>query len=242
MRSISKRKRRGGQALIAPAVIAAALIALAASPAFATCRVTDFSDRALTSLDEVQRLSFVSQMERTEFDRLKPKPQGDPNHDAIIASSASAVEARSAAWAKLEALKMDNIDDYRSVWRSDFLSDEQLRNYTDCITARQPGLVMAGRLEGPGLFHLTFSHLTPIGIEKIPTRLIASHNIANVAEFEAHLAELGWQDNYKARTFPLRIADPAKRAVVVVRAGWETPVFFYIPVYPTAEHLKAYGH
>lgn len=220
--------------------VAAAL--LAASPAFATCRVTDFTDLPLSSLNDMQRLSFVSQLERTEFDRLKAKPQGDPNHDATIAAAASATDARKAAWARLEALKMDNIADYRQVWRSDFLTDEQLRKYTDCITARQPGLVMAGRSEGPGLFHLTFSHLTPIGIEKIPTRLIASHNVANVAELEAYLAELGWQDNYKARTFPIRIADPTKRAVLVMRAGWETPVFLYIPVYPLADHLKAYGH
>lgn len=237
MRSMKKRMGRVALAAIAPA-----LITLVANPAQATCRVTDFTDRPLSSLGDMQRLSFVSQLERTEFDRLKPKPQGDPNHDPMIASSASAVDARKAAWDKLEALRMDNIDDYRRVWRSDFLSDEQLRTYTDCITARQPGLVMAGRSEGPGLFHLTFSHLTPIGIEKIPTRLIASHNVANAAELEAHLAELGWQDNYQARTFPLRLADPGKRAVVVVRAGWETPVFLYIPVYPTADHLKAYGH
>lgn len=224
----------------AGAVLGALAALLAATPASATCRVTDFTDKPLSSLNEMQRLSFVSQLERTEFDRLKAKPQGDANHDAIIASAANAVDARKAAWARLEALKMDNIDDYRRVWRSDFLTDEGLRTYTDCITARQPGLVMAGRSEAPGLFHLTYSHLTPIGIEKIPTRVIASHNVANIAELEASLAELGWQDNYKARTFPLRIADPSKRAVLIMRAGWETPQSLYIPVYPLADHLMAY--
>ena len=236
MRSTTKRIGRA-----ALAVIATASIALAASPAFAICRVTDFTDRALSSLDEVQRLSFVSQMERTEFDRLKAKPAGDPDYIAEIGSAAGAVDARKAAWEKLEALRIDNIDEYRMVWRSDFLSDEGLRKYTDCITARAPGLVMAGRLESPGLFHLTFSHLTPIGVEKIRTRLIAAYNIANVAELEVHLAELGPQDNYKARTVPLRIADPAKRAVVVMRAGWETPKSLYIPIYPAADHVKAEG-
>jgi hypothetical protein len=215
---------------------------LLASPALATCRVTDFTDQPLASLNEMQRLSFVSQLERTEFDRLKPKPQGDPNHDPIIAAAASAVDARKAAWAKLDSLKIDNIDDYRRVWRSDFLTDEGLRKYTDCITARAPGLVLAGRPEGPALFHLTYSHLTPIGVEKIATRVIATYNIANVGELEASLDELGMQDNYKARTLPLRIVDPAKRAVVVMRAGWETPVFLYIPVYPATDHAKAHGH
>ena len=219
-----------------------AALLLLASPAFATCRVTDFTDRPLASLNEMQRLSFISQLERTEFDRLKARPAGDPNHDAMIASAASVMDARKAAWTRLDNLRIDNIDDYRRVWRSDFLTDEQLRNYTDCITARQPGLVMAGRSESPALFQLTFSHLTPIGVEKIPTRLIASYNVANAGELEAHLAELGMQDNYKARTFPLRIADPARRAVVVMRAGWETPAFLYIPVFPAPATPPAQGN
>ena len=236
MRSRQIRTARRPRAVWA--VCATAVGFAAAQPAFAICRVTDFTDRPLSSLNEVQRVSFVSQMERTEFDQLKSKRPGDPNHYALIASSASVADARKAAMAKLEGLKLDNIADYRDVWASEYLTDEQLRKYADCITSRAPGLFMTGRRESPTRFHLTFSHITPIGIEKISTRLIASYNIANPQDLEAHLEKLGPVDNYNARTVPLEIADPTKRAVVVMRAGWETPLFLYIPVSPTPEYFK----
>ena len=70
--------------------------------------------------------------------------------------------------------------------------------------------------------------------------IVASVQRPNVsdAEFEASLAELGPRDNYTARTFVLRRIDPAKPAVLVMRAGWETPKFTYIPVYPTPDYFK----
>lgn len=197
----------------------------AASP----CRVTDFTDKPLAALSEVQRLAVVTEMTRTEFMRFKAAAPGSPNHFALVANAPTITAAREAAHARFATLKLDHVDNYRQIWGSDFLTDEALRKYADCITARQPGLVALGRFENPTTWHLTYSHLTPIGIEKISTQLIASYNIANAAELEASFAELGWQDNYAARTFPLRIADPAKRAVLVLRAGWESPRFVFIP-------------
>jgi hypothetical protein len=203
----------------------AATAALAASP----CRVTDFTDKPLAALSEVQRLAVVTEMTRTEFERFKAASPGSPNYLKIVADAPTITAAREAAHARFATLKLDFVDNYRQVWGSDFLTDEALRKYADCITQRQPGLVALGRFENPTTWHLTYSHITPIGIEKISTQLIASSNIANVAELEASLAELGWQDNYAARTFPLRIADPSKRAVLVLRAGWESPRFVFIP-------------
>jgi hypothetical protein len=211
----------------------------AATPALAgTCRVTDFTDKPLSQWNELQRASFTAEMLRTEFTRLNALKPGDPNYYAPIANAANLAEAKRTALERLQATKVENIDGYRQIWNSDMLSDEGMRKFADCVTGRQPGLFAVGRFEAPGQFHLTFSHLTPIGIEKIETKLVASSNIANVAEFEAYLANLGWQDNYPARTFALRLIDPAKRAVLVMRAGWESPLFVYIPVNPATVELK----
>ena len=95
MRSRQIRTARRPRAVWA--VCAAAVGLAAVQPAFAICRVTDFTDRPLSSLNEVQRVSFVSQMERTEFDQLKAKRPGDPNHYALIAGSASVTDARVAS-------------------------------------------------------------------------------------------------------------------------------------------------
>jgi hypothetical protein len=161
--------------------------------------------------------------------RFKASDMGSPNYYKLVADSANITAAREAAQAKFASLKLDNVDDYRQIWASDFLNDDQLRKYTNCITQRQPGLVAAGRFENPTTFHLTYSHITPIGIEKIRTVLVASYNIANARELEASLEALGPQDNYAARTFPLVLEDPSKRTVLVLRAGWETPRFVFIP-------------
>jgi hypothetical protein len=123
---------------------------------------------------------------------------------------------------------MDHVDDYAQIWWHDFLTDEQIRKLADCESHRQPGLALYGRRENAGQFNLTYVHITPIGIEKVTTKVIASSNIANVSELEADLARLGPQDNYVARTFPLKLADPARQAVLVMRAGWESPKFIYI--------------
>jgi hypothetical protein len=92
--------------------------------------------------------------------------------------------------------------------------------------------VFAGRRDGPSNFNLSFAHLTPIGIEKIRIRVVASRNVANEGEFEAFLDRLGERDNYVAQTFPLTLAKADEPAVLVLRAGWETPLFVYIPAYP----------
>lgn len=219
-------------------LIATAGALATASPAWAICRVTDYSQKPLSALTEVQRVAFVSQMERTEFERLKTKLPGDPNYYALVNNSANVIDARKAAMAKLEVLKVDNILDYRDFWTSEILTDEQLRNYTNCVTRRVPGLFMRGRRVNPYSVNLTLSHITPIGIEKISTRVIATYNVANVAELEADLARLGAVDNYEARTVSLQLIDPSRRAVVTMRAGWETPQSLYIPASPTPEYFK----
>jgi len=204
----------------------------------ASCRVTDFTTKPLASLNEVEQLSFISQMTQTEFDKLHSLAPGNDNYIQPVVASASVVDARQAAKAKLESLHVDNIDDYRRIWRSDFLTDEQLRHYADCTSQRQPGLTVAGRSESPSEFHLIYTHITPIGIEKITTRVVASYNITNIKELEAALSKLGPQDNYTAQTFALKLEDHGKPAVLVMRAGWETPKFIYIPPYPTPKYFN----
>lgn len=222
--------RLKGPARLAARLAAVAVLAAQGSAALASpCRVTDFTDKPLSALSEVQRLALVTEMTRTEYDRIKAAAPGTPNHYSLISDSATITDARQAAFAKFATLKLDHVDDYRQVWASDFLNDEQLRKYTMCISQRQPGLTLAGRFETPTQFNLTYVHMTPIGIEKIRTQLIASYNIANAGELEASFAELGAQDNYGARTFPLKLQDPTKRAVLVLRAGWESARFVFIP-------------
>jgi hypothetical protein len=212
----------------------AGLVALAPA-AHAACRVTDFTDRTLSSLGEIQRLAFVTQMTQTEFARLRAAASGSPNHYALIANSANVIEAKQAARAKIASLKIENSDYYTKIWASDYLNDDQLRRFTSCTSNRRPGVTYAGRPDGPGVFHLAFTHLTPVGVEKITIRPVASRNIANIAEFEAFLASLGEKDNFPAQTFAFRRTDPAQPAVVIFRAGFETPAAIYMPVYPAPE-------
>lgn len=224
-----QRLKASGRRAAAACLVAATMLAAPVAHATA-CRITDFTDRTLASLSEKQRLSFLTEMTQTEYERIKASTQGTPNFDPMIATSQSASEAREAAYAKLESFGIENIDDYRKVWASDYLTDTQLQGLGNCISSRQPGLLVFGRSESPSEFHITLTHLTPIGIEKITTRLVASYNVANVGELESFLANIGAQDNYKARTFALRLADPKKRGVVILRAGWETPVQVHVPV------------
>src|SRR5262245_59807644 len=107
----------------------AAVLAAGSSPAIAACRVTDFTSRTLASLNEAQRLSFISQMTETEFDKLRASPPGSANHHDLVAKSASVAEARRAARSKVAGLGVENIDDYRLIWASDFLTDEELRRF-----------------------------------------------------------------------------------------------------------------
>lgn len=221
---------KGSMGRLAVSSCVAALTMIGATAAHATaCRITDFTDKTLSTLSEKQRLSFITEMTQTEYARIKPLRQGNPNFDAIVAASGTISEAREAAYKKLESFNIENIDDYRKVWAADWLTDKGLQDLTNCISSRQPGLLVMGRPETASQYNITITHLTPIGIEKITTKLVASHNIANVAELEAFLENIGPKDNYKAVTFPLKLADPKKRAVVILRGGWETPVQYYIP-------------
>lgn len=214
----------------------AAIAMLAWAPAAsAACRVTDFSDRSMASLNEIQRLSFVSQMTQTEYVKLKAAPAGDPNHYALIAGSANLIEAKQAARAKIASLKIEYSDYYMRFWASDFLTDDQLRKFTTCSSSRRPGITFAGRPDGAAKFNLTFVHLTPVGVEPITIRLVASNNIANIAEFEAFLAGLGAHDNFAVQTFAFHRADPTKPAVLFIRAGYETPAAIFMPAYPAPE-------
>jgi hypothetical protein len=197
----------------------------------ASCRVTDFSDRPLSSLNDVERLSFIRQMTRTEYDHLKAAAPGSPNYVPLIANSASYSDARQAAETKLFSLQtqMQNVEDFANVWRSDFLTQDKLREFVTCTSNRQPGIVAAGRYETPNTFNLSFAHLTPIGIEKIRIHLVATQNVANADQLQTFLDGLGEKDNYTVQSIPLTLSKPGERAVVVVRAGWETPLFIYIP-------------
>ncbi len=208
-------------------------LALFSAPAaMAACRVSDFTDIPLTSLSEIQRLAYVSQMTRTEYDSLKQSAPGSKDYYPLIAKSASAVEAKKNAQSKLESLHIDNSADYAKFWALDYLTDEKLREYVTCSSKRRPGLVFGGRLDKPGIFNLSFAHITPVGVEKIRLQVVASRNITNISQFEKFLKGLGEQDNFTAQTFSLHLSNRNERAVVVMRAGWETPNFVYIPAYP----------
>lgn len=203
----------------------------AADCALAACRVTDFSSAPLASLEEVQRLSFVQQMTQTEYDRLKQLKPGDPDYYSIIADSASRIEPRKAAREKLDGVQVvaspadllqatpyRSAGAYAAIWASDWLSDDQLRKFVACSSNRRPGLVYAGRLADPKTFSLSFAHLTPIGIEKIRLRVVASRNIANIEDFQAFLDKLGDRDNFGA-------CAAQRGAVRVCSARWHDNVF-----------------
>jgi hypothetical protein len=219
--------------------LAAVGLALWGTGALASaCRITDYTDKPLAALNGVQRLSFLSELTPTEFDKIKAAGPGDPNYSEIVAKTATAGETRRAAREQLISLKVDNIEGYRQIWATDYLSDEQMRRFADCVSGRYPGLTVMGRPVDPSRFSLTYVHVTPIGIEKIATRVLASGNVANIKDLAASLAELGPQDNYTARTFMVVREDPAKPAIIVLRAGWETPKIVYLPVYPTPDYVR----
>jgi hypothetical protein len=215
------------------------MLALWGTAAMASaCRITDYSDKPLSALNSMERLSFLSEMTPTEFQKMKAVAPGDPNFSDIVAKSATAADARASARDKLIGLKVDNIEGYRQIWATDYLSDEQMRHFADCVSGRYPGLTVMGRPIDPSHFNLTYVHVTPIGIEKITTRVLASGNVANIKEFETSLTELGPQDNYPARTFTIVRENAAEPAIIVMRAGWETPKIVYIPAYPTPDYVQ----
>jgi hypothetical protein len=215
------------------------MLALWGTSAMASaCRITDYTDKPLSALNSMERLSFLSEMTPTEFQKIKAVAPSDPNFSDVVAKSATAADARGTARDKLIALKVDNIEGYRQIWATDYLSDEQMRHFADCVSGRYPGLTVMGRPLDPLHFNLTYVHVTPIGIEKITTRVLASGNVANIKEFQASLAELGPQDNYPARTFTITRENPAEPAIIVIRAGWETPRIVYIPAYPTPDYAQ----
>jgi hypothetical protein len=228
-----RRALSPGRPCLAGFVAAAA--ALAATAAGAACPVTEFGPRPLASLNPVQRLAFLGQVTRTEFAVLKAAAPGDANYDPLVTGAADAQAARQAAQARIEALGVPNAPEYARFWALDWLSDEQQQAWVTCSARRRPGLLFAGRPAGPGVFDLTFAHYAPIGVEKLRLSVVASRNIANIAAFEALLDQLGLQENFPTRTFPLILADPGAGAVLVLRAGWETPSLVYIPSYPWPE-------
>ncbi|MEZ5744825.1 MAG: hypothetical protein R3D89_14155, partial [Sphingomonadaceae bacterium] len=84
-----------------PAAIALCAVAAPLPASAAACRATDFTDNPLSSWSEVQRLSFVTEMTRTEYDKLKAAPEDSPNHYTLITQSEGISEAREAAYKKL---------------------------------------------------------------------------------------------------------------------------------------------
>jgi hypothetical protein len=219
-------------------IAAITLVVWNTSAMASACRITDYTDKQLSALNGVERLSFLSELTPTEFQKIKAAEPGNPNYSEIVARNDTAAAVRSAARDRLISLKVDNVEGYRQIWATDFLSDEQMRHFADCVSGRYPGLTAMGRPVDPLRFNLTYVHVTPIGIEKITTRVLASGNVANIKELETSLAELGPQDNYTARTFTLVREDPTKPAIILIRAGWETPKIVYIPVYPTPDYLR----
>lgn len=214
-------------------VISIFLVATSCSVLASACRITDFTDQPVSSLNEIQQLSFISKMTETEFRHLRQAKAGDIDFNPVIAEAESVRHARRSALDKLESFGIENFESLRHIWATDFLTAENVEAYANCVSAREPGLTIAGRPESNGKdFRITLAHITPIGIEKITTRLVASNNIKNVHEFESFLNDIGSQDNYVARSFLLKKTDKKKPSVVVIRAGWETPDLVYIPVYP----------
>lgn len=206
------------------------------------CRVTDFTDLNLNQLDNFRQLAMLSEITATEFKRLKQAKPGDDNYHKIVDESESVAMVNKLAFLALEELGTENFDGYRKVWASDFLTDKAAEDFADCISAREPGLTIVGV---PGKdaseFRITLAHITPIGIEQILTRLVAFHNIANIKEFEQFLTDIGPQDNYTAKSFVLKKEDAEKRSVVILRAGWETPDFVYIPSYHQSNPIADLG-
>jgi hypothetical protein len=211
------------------AVLAAAAQGQAAR---AACRVTDFLDRPLAALSPLQRLAFAAQMTDTEFAVIKRAGPGGANADPLILQSASAADARQNAQAKIDALRLENGSQYQKAWAVDALNGDGLRRYIVCASEERPGVFMAARPLGPGAFDLVFAHYLPIGTEKVTLKVVASDNIANIADLKAVLKALGPRDYFEVQTFGLKLADASQPAVLILRAGYEQPKSLYIPAYP----------
>jgi hypothetical protein len=208
----------------------AASLALAGLPADAACRISDFMDQPLSALAPVQRLAFIAQMTPSEYDHLKAS-----GADPLLVASGRLAEARQTAQARLDGLKLEDSAGYQKVWASDFLSEAALGRYILCSSQQRPGLWITGRPSAPGVFTAVFAHYLPVGVEKITLRVVAADNIANIEDFKAALAALGAKDFFTVQSFPLKLADPTKRAVLILRSGWEHPTWLYIPAYPAPD-------
>jgi hypothetical protein len=205
-----------------------------AGAAAAACRVSDFMDRPLSALSPVERLAFIAQMTPTEFARIRQAGPSGPYADPLILGDADLMAARAAAQAKLDALHLENSGEYQKVWASGFLPEAALERYVKCGSEQRPGLHLAAKPGADG-FTLVLAHYLPVGVEKITLRVVASDNIANVADLKAFLRGLGQQDYFAVTSFPLKLAEPGQPAVLILRSGFEHPVSLYLPVYPPPE-------
>lgn len=213
-------------------VVGAAWLLASTNAAFAACRVSDFMMRPLNTLTEIERLSFVSQMTQTEFNKFKSAPATSGDHYALISDSANVGEARDHAQAKIDSLGLEDSNAHAKVWAIDFLDDDGLTHYVNCSSQQRGGLWLGARPVSPGAFNLAFAHNLPVGVEKIGIRVIASDNIGNLDQLKTFLEQLGKRDFFPVQNFALTVADKNKPAVLIMRAGYETPESLYLPVYP----------
>lgn len=211
------------------------VILLFTQPATAAiCRISDFADRDLASVSELERLAFVTQMTRTEFSRFKKLEPGTPDYHPLIANSVSLHQAKQRAKTVLEKQAVQDPESYLEFWATNRLTGEQLVAYNVCDAAKTVGLFINGRLVNPGVVEMAFSHLRPVGVAgPLSISLISTENIRNSAELETYVEEeIGRKDQFRGKVFTLRIADPEKSASVTMKFGEENPRTLHIPPSP----------
>lgn len=214
------------------ALLAAALALLPATSAFAACRLSDFTTRSLSSLSEIERLSFVTQMTRTEFSKFHALGPNDPNHYALITASANALQARQRAQAAIAALGMEHGPEYAKFWTSNLLDDKALKDYTMCVAQQNVGLWMRARTARTGVVNMVFAHTRPVGVGPYPIVVTGSQNIRNIPQLTRMLQQLGPRDQFFGETFALQLADRTKPASLTMKFAEETPRTLHIPAAP----------
>ncbi len=217
---------------LSKAMLLATLALLPATSAFAACRLSDFTTRSLSSLSEIERLSAVTQMTRTEFAKFHALGLNDPNYYALITASANALQAKQRAQAAIAVLGMEQGSEYAKFWAANMLDDKALKDYTMCLAQQNVGIWMRARVARPGVITLHFSHTRPVGVGPYPLAVVASQNIRNISQFVAHLQQLGPRDQFFGETFALQLADRTKPASLTMKFAEETPRTLQIPASP----------
>lgn len=230
---------------IALACIAAMLFSTARAQE-ANCDVGNFKSTNVGALSDVQQLSYISLLSKSQFEEIKKEGSASGSY-ALISGSADYAEFRQKISKHLEYLKVDKFSSYQKSWAESALDTEGLKGYLGCLQAR------GGFHVGTMSLSEDLSQLSVIwapgynGDLKSVPRIVDSHNVENLAEITSLLGNKPWRNQAKDLTIPLRKNNPKMAADLTIATENQSQTVYLPPrrvpvVRPTPTMKLSWGN